>query len=128
MSKEHEYLPTHHEAVDPWHEHAPREGTPQHEHAARVNTTMLGIAFLVTVGTVVVVTGLIAVYFRSYYATVRAHRVETTTWAVEAVETHDARRTVLNDGGQLDGETFAPIGQAIDTVVRNYADRRADAN
>jgi hypothetical protein len=128
MSKDLEFLPEHHDHVDPWHDHAPAEGRPQHEHAARVNTTMLGVAFLVTVGSVVLVVALISIYFRSYYASVRAERVETTTWAVEAMATKDARRAVLQSGGQLDGETFAPIGQAIDEVVRTYADRRADAN
>lgn len=132
MSHHPEYLPEHHdEPLDPWHIHAQVEGLPQSEHASNVNTTFLGIAFLVTVSSVVAVVAVIIVYFNSYAATVRRSQVETTTWAKESLEARTRDLALLESGGRVeggDGVTFAPIGQAMDTVVREYADARADAN
>ena len=124
-----EFLPEHHEQPDEWHSHE-KEGPPQAEHASQVNAGMLALAFLATVVSVVVVVVVITIYFNSFLAATRARKVETRTWADETFVIKSEQTALLDNGGEhLETDsTFTPIDQAMATVVRDYADMRADAN
>lgn len=128
MSKELDYLPEHHESVDEWHSH--EDEKPQPEHASQVNALGLGLAFLATVITVVVTVVVVVVYFNSFAASMMAKKVETIDWAIEASDARQEQMAILEDGGRVPDSdvTFRPIDQAVQDVVRDYADLRADAN
>jgi hypothetical protein len=73
----------------------------------------------------------VVIYFNSVYASTRARRLETTAWAQESFAQKAELASLVERGGAVPGEegvTIAPLAEAMDAVIREYADARADAN
>lgn len=114
---------------DDWFRHDESEGLPQVEHAAHIDTTSLGVAFLVTVFGVLGVIVVLVLYFSSYTTQLKAERQEGIksgtpymTYRDEAETKFDAPASALD---KENGVYRIPIDRAMDLIVDQYADDSA---
>ncbi|MBM4109518.1 MAG: hypothetical protein FJ255_12045 [Phycisphaerae bacterium] len=123
------FVPAQHDAPDAWHLHTADEGQAQPEHARIADPRLITIAFILLVASLVVVVGLLIVYFNSYATKELARKTERLDTAQHSAYRGGAELE-LRTAGPLDPETKSvrlPIDRAIDRVVRSYEEKRASA-
>lgn len=123
------FVPVQHDAPDEWHMHTADEGEAQAEHGRIADPRLITIGFVLMVVTLVIVVGILIVYFNSYATKELARKSERLD-----TSQHSAYRSSsemeLHTAGGLDpaAQTVRlPIDRAIDRVVSTYEGKRADA-
>ncbi len=100
-----------HNGHDHWHQHSADEGVPQEEHAAQASTKALGLTFIgMTLGVLIVI-GVLVVYFQNYMSNYRSIINENTEGAAAASAYRDAELASIKE----------PVEGAIEAVIAEYA-------
>ncbi len=96
---------------DQWHQHSADEGVPQEEHTAQASAKALGLTFIAMTLGVLIVIGVLVVYFQNYMSNYRTMINENTQGAAAASAYRDAELASIKE----------PVEGAIDAVINEYA-------
>lgn len=125
MSEKHaHYTAVEHEAADAWHHHdLAAEGAPQSEHAAIARPAVLFQAFIAITLVVVVLVGILWVYFQNYTTALKASVIETTVLSKDYNQMKakmDNELAGFSLGDAAGDKVNIPIDLAKQRVLKRY--------
>ncbi len=120
-----------HDEPDTWHRHQTAvEGLPQPEHGAHTNGLILAIAFIGSLGFVILTVVATVLYFQVHMTELRRQRIESTGFAdaffgkggtQEQALAQLAQYSFATEAEARAGKASVPIDQAMQRVVDRYA-------